>query len=158
MATRKTFNDDDDSIANAIPHRPVRTYACSANQCPMSGAIFASTGTGVCAYHYGTHGSDWPRITQTLLDWAIVSEEISHARRLFCNPSTAADPAHLAKEFTAATQRVQSGAGSWWPELKPQLTRGGQMDTFSSWINRLEAFLGQRVVESLRHRIGRKAA
>ena len=158
MATRKSFNADDDSIANAIPHIPVKRYECAAHRCPMAGTISGEGGSGICAYHYNTHSGDWPRITQVLLDWAVVTEEINHCRTVLCNPATAANPAAIAEEFAKAAERVLQGAGSWTEDLKPQLTRGNQMDSYGSWTNRLECFIGQRVVEAMRHRIGRKAA
>lgn len=158
MATRRTFTDDDDSIDNAIPHNPVKRYQCVAYQCPMPGTLSGEGGNGVCSYHYNNFSGDWVRITQVLLDWAIVTEEINRSRKVHCNPATATNPEAIAAEFAMAAERVLLGAGSWAEELKHQLTRGNQMDSYGSWTNRLECFIGQRVVESMRHRIGRKAA
>lgn len=158
MATRKTFTEDDDSIANAIPHNPVRRYACTATQCPMPGVNSGEGGRDLCAYHYGAFTGDWPRITQALLDWALVTEEINHCRRALNNPAFFRDPELLDGEFKAAVARVLQGAGPWIEDLKPGLTRGGRPDTYSTWSYRLECFIGQRVVECLSKRIGRKAA
>lgn len=158
MATRKTFNDDDDSIANSIPHTPVKRFACIANQCPMTGAIFGGGGGGMCAYHYATNSADWGRITRTLLDWAIVTDEINTCRRAHINPETATSPAVLEQLFRQAWARVEPGVGTWGEDLKPQPGKGGAMDNYGAWGLRLERFIGQRVVESIRHQIGRKAA
>jgi hypothetical protein len=147
-----------DSIANAIPHRSVKRYTCMANQCPMPGTISGEGGNGVCAYHYNTHGPDWPRITQTLLDWAILTEEINHCRKVLTDPATAAKPAIIADEFRIAWQRIKDNLGPWTDAVKPQLTRGGHTDSYGSWALRLEQFMGQRVVECLSKRVGRQAA
>ena len=147
-----------ESIADAIPHKQVNRYACLAHQCPMTGSMFGEGGNGVCVYHFGTNSHDWPRITHTLLDWAIVTEEINHCRRVLTNPETASSPAVIEAEFRKAVQRVEQCAGQWINDLKPQLTRGGKLDSYGTWSQRLERFMGQRVVEALRHQIGRKAA
>lgn len=157
MATRKTFSDDD-SIANAIPHNPVKRYACTAHECPMPGVMSGESGRDVCAYHWNTNAQDWPRITRTLLDWAIVTEEIVHCRRVLTAPETATNPEAIADEFRRAWARVEAGADAWVEELKPQPGRGGHMDSYGSWALRLERFIGQRVVDVLRHRVGSKAA
>lgn len=157
MATRKTFNDDD-SIANAIPHTPIKRYTCAAHGCPMTGSMSGEGGSGVCAYHWNTNPYDWSRITQTLLDWGIVTEEISRCRSVHTNPRTAISPDAIEEEFRMAYARVEAGAGPWIEDLKPQPTRGAKPDTYATWGLRLERFIGARVVECLRHRIGRKAA
>lgn len=158
MATRKTF-DEGESIADAISHKPIRRYQCGANQCPMPGTMSGEGGNGVCAYHYGTHSTDWPRITQVLLDWANVTDEVNRHRTLACNPATATDTKLMDGEFKTGVERVLQWAGSnWEADLKPQLTRGKRMDTYSTWAYRLECFVGQRVVDCLRTRIGKKAA
>lgn len=146
------------SIADAIPHKPVMRYQCAANQCPMPGTMSGEGGSGVCAYHYGTHGTDWPRITQTLLDWAILSDEITHCRSLHCNPANATSPDVLEQEFGLATARVMQGAGAWSDQLKPGLNRSGNPESYQAWVYRLECFLGQRVVECLTKKLGKKAA
>jgi hypothetical protein len=157
MATRKTF-DESDSIADAIPHKPVRRYQCAAHQCPMPGTMSGEGGSGICAYHYGTHGTDWPRITHVLLDWAILSDEVNHCRRLHCDPANSTSPDLLDGEFKLAVERVLQGAGTWADELKPGLNRRGDPEAYQVWVYRLECFLGQRVVESLSKRLGKKAA
>lgn len=157
MATRKSFTEDD-SIANAIPHRAVNRYQCTAHQCPMPGTISGAGGNGVCAYHYNTNSSDWPRITQTLLDWSILLDEINYCRGIMCNPATAADPVFLAKEYAAAWIRIKDHLGTWTDQVKPQQTKGGHMDSYGSWTLRLERFMGQQVVENMRKRAGRMAA
>jgi hypothetical protein len=157
MATRKSFTEDD-NIANAIPHNPVRRYACVAHQCTMVGSMAGEGAGGICAYHYNTHSTDWPRITQTLLDWAIVSEEINLCRSLHRDPANSTKPDVLEGEFALAVQRVLQGAGTWADELKPGMNRRGYPESYQVWAYRLECFLGQRVVECLSKRIGRKAA
>lgn len=147
-----------DSIANAIPHKSIKRYACMANQCPMPGTISGEGGNGVCAYHYNTHGPDWPRITQTLLDWAILTEEINRCRSIMCDPATAAKPDLIAQEYAAAWARIKDNLGTWTDQLKPQPNRGGHMDSYGSWSLRLEQFMGQRLVECMRHRIGGRMA
>jgi len=147
------------SIADAIPHKSINRYQCAAHQCPMPGTMSGEGGHGVCAYHWNANSMDWTRITQTLLDWAIVTEEINHCRSVLCSPDTACRPDLIAEEFRNAWARVEQGAGAWHNDLKPQPTReGGPMDSYGTWAQRLERFMGQRVVEALRHRIGRKAA
>lgn len=158
MATRKTFNDDEDSIANAIPHKPVIRYQCAAQQCPMPGTMSGEGASGVCSYHWNTFAGDWPRITQALLDWSILSEEVVHCRRLHCNPGNATKPDLLESEFKLAVARVVQGAGTWADELKPGLNRRGAPEDYQAWTYRLECFLGQRVVECLSKRMGAKAA
>ena len=158
MATRKSFNDDDDSIANAIPHKQVMRYACVANQCPMPGTMSGEGAHGVCCYHWNTFAGDWPRITQVLLDWAILSDEVNHCRALHCSPGNATKPDVLQNEFGLAVARVLQGAGTWADELKPGTSRGGKPESYQVWVYRLECFLGQRVVECLSKRMGAKAA
>ena len=158
MATRKTFNADDDSIANAIPHKAVMRYECMAHQCPMPGTMSGEGGSGICSYHYNTHGTDWPRITRKLLDWGILSDEVNHCRSLHCNPGNSTRPDLLDVEFKLAVARVLQGAGTWADELKPGLNRRGDPETYQVWVYRLECFLGQRVVETLSKRMGLKAA
>lgn len=147
-----------DSIANAITHKSVMRYQCAAHQCPMPGTISGEGGSGICVYHYNTHGTDWPRISQTLLDWAILTDEINHCRSIMCNSATATKPDLIAQEYASAWNRIKDHLGTWTDELKPQPTKGGHMDSYGSWTLRLERFMGQRVVDALRHRIGRKAA
>lgn len=157
MATRRTFTEDE-SIADAIPHKAVRRYACAAHQCPMAGTISGEGGKGICAYHYNTHGTDWPRITQTLLDWAILGDEVNHCRSLHCDPANTTKPDVLEAEFKLAVERVLQGAGHWINELQPGKSRRGDPETYQVWAYRMECFLGQRVVECLSKRLGAKAA
>jgi hypothetical protein len=140
------------STANDIP-RSVKRYTCMANQCPMPGTISGESGNGVCAYHYNTHGPDWPRITQTLLDWAILTEEINRCRSIMCDIATTTNPDLIAQEYAAAWARIKDNLGTWTDQLKPQ-----HMDSYGSWSLRLEQFIGQRVVECTRHRIGGRMA
>jgi len=147
-----------ESIADAIPHKSVKRYACIANNCPMPGAIFSGSGGGMCAYHYGTNSEDWGRITRTLQDWQCVTDEINACREAFNNPSTATRPAVLEAMFDSAWRRLQPLVGSWSEDVKPQLTKGGKPDSYGSWILRLERFIGARVVDCIRHQVGRKAA
>jgi hypothetical protein len=146
------------SSANVVPHKSVMRYQCAAHQCPMPGSVSGEGWSGVCAYHYGTHGTDWPRITQALLDWVILSQEVEHCRRLHCDPANVARPDVLEHEYHLAVQRVMRGAGTWADEIKPGTSRSGQPESYQAWVYRLECFLGQRVVECLSRRIGRTEA
>ena len=147
-----------ESIADAIPHKAVRRYACAAHQCPMPGTISGEGGNGICAYHYATNSTDWPRISQTLNEWAILTEEINHCRKVLTDPATAAKPALIADEFRMAWDRIKDNLGPWVNDVKPQKTKGGHTDSYGSWALRLEQFMGQRVVECLSKRVGRIAA
>ena len=147
-----------ESIADAIPHKAVMRYVCAANQCPMPGTMSGEGAKGVCSYHWNTFSGDWPRITRALLDWAILSDEVVHCRRLHCDPANATKPDVLESEFKLAVQRVMQGAGTWAEELKPGLNRRGDPETYQVWAYRLECFLGQRVVECLSKRMGLRAA
>lgn len=147
-----------ESIADAIAHKQIVRYDCIAHQCPMPGTISGEGAKGICTYHYNTHGTDWPRISQTLLDWSILTEEINLCRSLHCNPANITNPDVLEHEFRLAVDRVLQGAGTWADELKPGLSRGGKPESYQVWVYRLECFMGQRVVECLSKRIGRKAA
>lgn len=148
-----------ESIADAITHKKVMRYACAANRCFMPGTISGEGGSGLCAYHYATNPGDWTRITQILLDWEIVTAEINACRTLLTDKTKATRPDLINAEFKRAWQRVKGGAGPWLDQLKPQPTReGGPMDSYGTWALRLERFIGQRVVESLRHQIGKQAA
>lgn len=159
MATKRTGFDGTDSIADAIPHKPVARYACSAHQCPMPGTIFSGGSGGMCAYHIGTHGTDWPRITRVLLDWQCVTLEINAIRRAHCDMELSGHPDELAKRFADAWARMQPlVAGAWEEELKPGNLKSGHPETYRDWGMRLERFIGQRVVEVLRKRLGAKAA
>lgn len=147
-----------ESIADAIPHKSVKRYTCEAHQCPMPGTMFGEGGNGVCAYHYATNYTDRPRISQTLNEWAILTQEINHSRKVLTDPATAAKPGLIADEFRLAWDRIKGNLGPWIDAVKPQLTKGGHMDSYGSWALRLEQFIGQRVVECLSKRVGRIAA
>jgi len=155
---RQTFNDDDDSIANSIPHKPVARFACAAGQCPMPGTIFTGS-TGLCVYHVGAHAGDWHRITRVLVDWQCVMDEINAARRAHCSHDLAGNPDALERLFGDAWKRLQPMvAGAWEDDLKPGAVKAGQPEDYREWGIRLERFIGQRVVEILRKRLGAKAA
>ena len=83
---------------------------------------------------------------------------IHHCRKVLTDPNTATHPAAIEAEFTKAWKRLEPSVGTWVDDLKPQITRGAKMDSYGSWGLRLEQFMGQRVVECLRHQLGRKAA
>ena len=158
MATRKTFAGDD-SIADHLPQAPTKRYGCAANGCPMPGTISGGGhGSSSCSWHYGTSGHDWPRITQVLLDWQCVSDEINTCRRAHTDPETCGNPKVLDDMFDAAWRRMGPLVGAWEKDLRPQAGRGGQMDSYVAWSLRLERFIGGRVVDVIRHQLGRKAA
>lgn len=140
-----------DSLADAIPHiTVVRTYRCVANGCRMTGAIVDNPGqtTGVCAYHYAANPSDWPRITHALFEWECVASEIRECRRVHTAPDTATQPAALDRLFGEAVARLEQAVGpDWWSQMKPQPGRGGVIDSYASWVCRLEKFIGARVQE-----------
>lgn len=153
--TRKTFDENDDaSIADAIPHRSTRpSYGCMAHDCPMAGAIFTGGDGGICAYHHGTHGTDWPRITRALQDWHCLTAEINDCRRAHRNPLTAMDGKVLDHLFAKAWQRLQPLVGEdWGAELRPSKYPNGFAESYRDWGVRLERFLAKRVTEAIRTR------
>lgn len=128
----------------------VKRYPCFAGGCPMPGTIFTGStdSPGSCAWHFGVLANDIPKVTQVLKDWNCVAYEVNEARRahmgeLACNPK-ALDDAHR-----AAWERLQPLVPGWEDQLQPQ-----EGERYRAWMQRLERFLGARVVEvqSLRHR------
>ncbi len=144
--TRKTFSaatdDDQQQPAETGPTR----YPCHANRCPMAGAIFpAGAKHGECRYHYGANFSDWPRITQVILDWDCVSREINIGRQMLTGVF-AKDPRVLEQKFLEALDR-----------LRPAVASGGWGDTFNrkkgenyeDWVRMLERFIDDRLRRTL---------
>lgn len=119
--------------------------------CPMPGSIFVGSNSGgMCSYHYQTDSADWPRISRTLHDWGVVTNEINACRTAHTSRATATRPAALAELFKQAWSRLEPMVEGWENELRPQLCEGGKMDSYSSWGLRLEKFMGKRVVELIR--------
>lgn len=145
--TRRTFTDDD-SIADSIPHTPVaKRFACAAHECPMTGAIFGGNShAGTCGYHYAANPIDWPRITQRLVEWQCVTDEINRCRAAHINPETATKPAVLEALFATAWARLAPLVPGWERDLQPQKGKGGYADSYRSWGQRLEEFIGGQVL------------
>ena len=146
---------DGDNIADAMPHTPVLpSYRCAAHGCPMTGAIFEHSGggAGICAYHFASNTTDWPRITRSLVEWECVTREIRECRRVHMEPETATKPAVVEKLFKAAIARLEPLTGTWWDQLKPQAGRGGRIDNYRDWGMRLETFIGGTVIGELTRR------
>ena len=59
--------DDEPSIADEIPHNPTR-LRCHAQNCRLAGALADSSRSTSwwCAYHFGVHPNDLPRVTSVL--------------------------------------------------------------------------------------------
>jgi hypothetical protein len=131
-----------------------KTYRCVANNCPMPGSISGiGEGGGVCAWHYGANASDWPRITQKLLDWGCVTFEVNECRRIHTESESAYNARAIADAFAAACQRLQPQAGAWWDDtLKPGLLKSGFPESYRDWGNRLERFVGGQVQEQQNRR------
>jgi hypothetical protein len=132
-------------------------FECQAAGCPMPGTMFPGSATrGVCAWHYATNASDWPRITQALTDWRCVSSEINQARRVLCDPDICTDVRAQDAEFRAAWQRLEPAmaAGGW----KPDDYAPARGESYGSWANRLQHFLAARIGEAVKHRPDRSAA
>lgn len=127
----------------------LRAYPCKAHQCPAVGAIFLGSTTehGVCSHHYGQNAEDWPRITQCLLDWACVMNEINHARRVFVHPETCTDVKAQNASFRDSWARMEPLVGAWAEQLRPDPEK-----TYSQWIGKLEPFMAARVLDVLRGR------
>lgn len=102
----------------------------------------------MCAYHYAANAQDWPRITQTLVEWKCVLDEIQTCRKIHTDPATCTR--NNGAEFDAAVARLESLTGAWWSDLKPQLGRGGRMDDYRDWGHRLEVFIGGQVQTATR--------
>lgn len=151
-----TFAKPAKSLADEIPHTPVaKRYDCAAHNCPMVGSIFesGSQGAGICAYHFGANPTDWPRISQALHDWACVTDEIRECRRAHTDAATALNPGELQRLFAQAQARVEPLVGTWWDQLKPQAHgRHNTPDTYRSWGQRLESFIGSKVVAEMTRR------
>jgi len=133
------------------PTEPQRMrYPCMARQCMMPGSIFpAGAKEGVCAWHYGTNASDWPRITQILLDWGCVAYEINEARRVFTDPETRCAPKVLDQLYKTAWERLQPLVPGWEDALAPGKTKAGFAESYGDWARRLEKFLGTQVHASI---------
>jgi hypothetical protein len=151
--------DRDGSIADAIPHNPAsRTYRCFADRCPMPGTIFpgqlmGDKHGGTCAWHYGVEPLDIPKVTAVLRDWQCLAYEISECRRVHTSAESATSPKAQDQLFAAAVERLreQVKSGGWGDEFEPK--RG---ERYARWGQRLEEFLGGKVVEVLSTR--RRAA
>lgn len=161
---------DDDSPANALSHRPtIRRNACFADGCKMPGAIFinGTSAPGCCAYHHAVAAHDVPRVTAALAEWGCLAYEVNEARRTLTG-ELATNPKAIDAAYAAAWQRLQPLVPGWERQLQPGNIvhfddKGDPVPTnlregYGDWAKRMEAFLGQRVVESLRGQIGRKAA
>jgi hypothetical protein len=169
MATRQTMDDAyrGGRIEPDLDPPKRRRYPCQAHSCPMPGTIFPGAvqgekaeGSGICAWHYGTIATDWPRITRVLLDWAGVSYEVNEARRVLTGEN-ASNPAAIDQAFEQAWERMQPlVVGEWDLHLKPGniRTRKGEerpfREGYGDWAKRLEEFVGARVrdVLSIRQR------
>lgn len=142
--------DEEDAAPDEAPSRT--RYPCAANGCPMPGAIFPASGSrGMCGYHYATNSSDWPRITQALTDWRCVSAEVNEARRVLTDQDLCTDVKAQNDAFRTAWERLQPAMamGGWNDALKP-----APRESYSGWCRRLEEFMGARVLEVLRQRVG----
>lgn len=157
--------DRDGSIADALPHNPVRNR-CFAERCPMPGSLTLSgSGNATCAWHYGVLSTDIPKVTQVLLDWDCVSFEIREARRVLTG-ELASNPGALKRLFEAAWERLRPLVHEYAEELKPgniRTSKGvdrGQLfpEAYGDWAKRLERFIGGKVVEVLSIRRNREAA
>lgn len=151
------------------PPKP-RRYPCFAAGCPMPGTIFLGAGVGgtgdaqgSCAWHYAVQPHDIPKVTRVLLDWQCVAYEVREARRAHTSSELASNPQGLADAFDAAWQRVQPLVPGWEDELRPGIARSskgealGHREDYRAWGQRLERFLGARVVESLSVNVRRTA-
>lgn len=155
MATRRTFDETDDGGGDERSHQADRRtqYACMAHGCPMTGAIFSGGDGGICAFHHGTHGTDWPRITRTLQDWQCVTDEANACRRTHRNPAMAADGKVLDHLFAQAWGRLEPLLGEVWAdELRPGKYPNGTREGYRDWGWRLEKFLTKRVTEATKSR------
>lgn len=142
-------DDTDDLPTGPAPAR----FECCANGCPMSGTMFPSGGSrGICRYHYATNASDWPRITQVLNDWRVVTAEIRECRRVLCDQDMCTD-------IKAQNDSFRNS----WDRLRPALEMGGWQVTelaprdregYGNWATRLDEFLGGQVLAVLRHKVG----
>ena len=159
MATAKrTSFSESNSFVDVIPANQPKRYACAAHQCPMAGTLSGEGGHGVCAYHCATNPKDWGHISRTLIDWQCVTDEINACRRTHTNPETATDPGLIARLYAQAWVRLEPLIGTWEKDIRPQPDKSGSTEGYQAWGLRLECFLGGRVVEALRHQLGRKAA
>lgn len=141
---RKQFNAADDAPA-PVEETKAR-FACAANDCAMPGTIFpASAREGVCGWHYGVQGSQWPRVTQVLRDWECVAFEINDGRRALIGPG-AADPKFQDRRFYEAVARLRPAvnAGGWGSTFEAQAG-----EHYENWVKRLEKFLADQVHRGL---------
>lgn len=139
-----------DPEADAPKPRP--RFPCFATGCPMPGTIFPGAGVGgtgdrpgECAWHYGVQPTDIPRVTQVLQDWLCVAREVNAARRAQYGEA-ASSPRALDALFEQAVQRLRPHvqAGGWGDQFERQ-----PGEDYRRWGQRLEAFIGGRVVEVL---------
>jgi hypothetical protein len=166
---RKTFDNAGTGELHTGSYVAPRRNACYADGCPMAGAIFTggTNGPGVCAYHYGVKPHDVPRVTSALREWDCVAFEVREARRALTGDA-AFDPKAMTALFTAAWQRLKPLVHDYAEQLQPGRIRvpdseaeGGYRytwgtESYADWAKRLEQFLGARIVETLRGRIGGK--
>jgi hypothetical protein len=139
MATRQKFSEDAPAgPANDVPKTMV--YRCAAHRCRMPGTIYLGGPDGQCWLHARAKPSDWPRITQVLVDWDMVVEEALLARRTMIGV-WANDPKKQNELMAEAWNRIRGALPLWETELAPF---GGD---FGQWGRKLEAFLAGRVHE-----------
>jgi hypothetical protein len=140
MATRKGFNENE-SAAPAADTPAVARYACMAHRCRMPGTIFMGGSQGQCWLHARENMNDWPRISQVLLDWDMIVDEVLLARRTMIGVY-ASDPKKQDELKAEAWSRVRGALPLWEAELSPKGIDYGQ------WGRSLEAFLHARVKEA----------
>lgn len=145
MARRPQFAAGEDH-ADEADDTTVRYHRrpCDAHGCPMPGAIFLNghDAPGICAWHFGANGSDFPRITAALLRWQCVSDEINAARRVINDPMMATDVKAQKRAIHEAWIRLQpavDGSG-WEAALKPL-----DSEPIGDWCRRITDFLVVRI-------------
>lgn len=143
---RRHFAEDDAGAPIDTGPKRLR-YPCRADQCPMAGTVdHTPSHPGICGYHYRETPSDWPRITQALLDWECVTRAINRARRVVTDPVLCCDGKAHAEALRDEWERLLpavKGSG-WHRRVEPQ-----KGEHIGDWGRRLEVFMGARIKSAL---------
>lgn len=139
--------DDEPSIADEIPHNPTR-LRCAAHNCCLAGALADSSRSTSwwCAYHFGVHPDDLPRVSWVLNENHELLDAVLECR------TAMADQHGQAKTFPARAK-----------VLRQKLQHAGYSvpatDNLPELARWAEITLGGRVRDALRKRVeSRRAA
>lgn len=139
--------DDEPSIADEIPHNPTR-LRCHAQNCRLAGALADSSRSTSwwCAYHFGVHPNDLPRVTSVLHEHSELLDAVIECRTALAAQHS---EAHTFSARAKVWRQKLLAAGYEVPE------QGGLPD-LARWA---EITLGGHVRDVLRQRIeSRRAA